>query len=88
MSEIKLNLKNTGISQKSIMEYKEQVENIHKELHQKANDEKDFVGWLELPTNYDKKELEKNASMPRFINGIKKSLKRYLEIQTIEQMKR
>ena len=41
------------------MEYKEQVENIHKELHQKANDEKDFVGWLELPTNYDKKEFSR-----------------------------
>ena len=59
MSGIKLNLKNTGISQKSIMEYKEQVENIHKELHQKANDKKDFVGWLELPTNYDKKEFSR-----------------------------
>ena len=59
MSGIKLNLKNTGISQKSIMKYKEQVENIHKELHQKANDEKDFVGWLELPTNYDKKEFSR-----------------------------
>ena len=57
MSGIKLNLKNIGISQKSIMEYKEQVENIHKELHKKANDEKDFVGWLELPTKYDKKEF-------------------------------
>lgn len=57
MVGIKLNLKNTGISQKSIMEYKEQVENIHKELHKKANDEKDFVGWLELPTKYDKKEF-------------------------------
>ena len=57
MSGIKLNLKNTGILQKSIMEYKEQVENIHKELHKKANDEKDFVGWLELPTKYDKKEF-------------------------------
>ena len=59
MSGIKLNLKNTGISQKSIMEYKEQVENIYKELHKKANDEKDFVGWLELPTNYDKKEFSR-----------------------------
>lgn len=57
MVGIKLNLKNTGIPQKSIMEYKEQVENIHKELHKKANDEKDFVGWLELPTKYDKKEF-------------------------------
>ena len=59
MSGIKLNLKNIGISQKSIMEYKEQVENIHKELHKKANDEKDFVWWLELPTNYDKKEFSR-----------------------------
>ena len=59
MAGIKLNLKNTGIPQKSIMEYKEQVENIHKELHKKANDEKDFVGWLELPTKYDKKEFSR-----------------------------
>ena len=59
MSGIKLNLKNTGISQKSIMEYKEQVENIHKELHKRTNDEKDFVGWLELPSNYDKKEFSR-----------------------------
>ena len=38
MAMIKLNLKNTGITQKSIMEYKEQVENIHKEIHKRAND--------------------------------------------------
>lgn len=57
MAEIKLNLENSEISQKSILEYKEQVENIHKDLHKRANDEKDFVGWLELPTNYDKKEF-------------------------------
>ena len=57
MPEISLNFKNAGITKKSIMEYKEQVENIHKDLHRRANDEKDFVGWLELPTNYDKKEF-------------------------------
>ena len=59
MSGIKLDLTNIGINKKNIMEYKEQVENIHKELHKRANDEKDFVGWLELPTNYDKKEFAK-----------------------------
>lgn len=57
MSEIKLDLKNSGITQKSILEYKQQVENIHKDLHRRANKENDFVGWLELPTNYDKKEF-------------------------------
>ena len=59
---IKLNLKETGISQKSILEYKAQVENIHKDLHRRANDENDFVGWLELPTNYDKKEFDRVKS--------------------------
>ena len=57
MSDISLNLKNSGITKKSILEYKEKVENIHKDLHKRANNEKDFVGWLELPTNYDKKEF-------------------------------
>lgn len=59
MAEIKLNLKNSGITQKSIMEYKAQIENIHKDLHRRANDENDFVGWLELPTNYDKEEFKR-----------------------------
>ena len=44
MANISLNLKNTGITQKTILTYKEQVENIHKDLHRRANDEKDFVG--------------------------------------------
>ena len=57
MANISLDLKHTGITQKSILTYKEQVENIHKDLHRRANDEKDFVGWLELPTNYDKEEF-------------------------------
>ena len=57
MANISLNLKHTGVTQKTILTYKEQVENIHKDLHRRANDEKDFVGWLELPTNYDKEEF-------------------------------
>ena len=39
------------------MKYKDKVEKIHKDLHSKANDEKEFVGWIELPTNYDKTEF-------------------------------
>ena len=59
MSNISLNLKNVEVSTKNILEYKEEVENIHKDLHRRANDESDFVGWLELPTNYDKKEFSR-----------------------------
>ena len=55
---IKINLKNTGIDQKEIMKYKEQVEIIHKDLRRRASLEDDFVGWLNLPTNYNKIEFE------------------------------
>ena len=57
MADIKLNLKNTSISKKNILEYSEIVENIHKDLHKRANKKDDFVGWLELPTNYNKREF-------------------------------
>ena len=59
MAGIKLELKNSGVTEKTILEYKEEVENIHKDLHRRANDEKDFVGWIELPTNYDEKEFSR-----------------------------
>ena len=59
MPNIKLNLKNSQVSKKQINEYKTQVEKIHEELHSRANDPKDFVGWLELPTNYDKNEFKR-----------------------------
>ena len=66
--EIKIDLKNAGIEKKEIMKYKEQVENIHKDLHRRKDDEKDFVGWLELPTNYDKKEFKRIQAVAKRIN--------------------
>ena len=57
MAGIKINFKNTGISQRNILAYKEKVENIHKDLNRRAELENDFVCWLHLPTNYDKKEF-------------------------------
>ncbi len=56
---LKLNLQEAKIDEKEIMKYKSQVENIHKDLHRRANDEEDFVGWLELPTNYNKEEFKR-----------------------------
>ena len=59
MLNLKLNLKYSGIEQKAVMKYKEKVEQIHQELHRRASDEKDFVGWLELPSKYDKIEFKR-----------------------------
>ena len=68
MLEIKLNLGNSGIEPQEILEYKEQVENIHKDLHRRSSDETDFVGWLDLPTNYDKEEFERIKEAAKAIN--------------------
>lgn len=59
MSNIKVEFENTNIKIEDIMEYKEQVKNIHKKLHEKEKDEKEFLGWLTLPTNYSKEEFKR-----------------------------
>jgi glucose-6-phosphate isomerase len=69
MAGIKVNLDECGIEKKEIMKYKEQVENIHKDLHKRADYENDFVGWLNLPTNYDKEEFERIKKAAERINN-------------------
>ena len=35
------------------------VKEIHNDLHSRSNAQNDFVGWLDLPLNYDKEEFER-----------------------------
>ena len=66
--EIKIDFEKVGIENKEIMKYKDRVEKIHKNLHERTSKEDDFVGWLELPTNYDKKEFKRIQSAAKRIN--------------------
>ena len=59
MANIKVRLENTGIEMRKIMKYKEKVEKIDNEMRSKATDPKEFLGWVGLPTNYDKEEFER-----------------------------
>ena len=54
---LKFKFENSSITEKMINSYSEEVAEIHEKLNEVANDEKEFVGWLELPTNYDKEEF-------------------------------
>lgn len=58
MQNVKLNLENSTLSEKEVMKYADKVALIHEELHQKADYKSEFLGWLELPTQYDKIEVE------------------------------
>ncbi len=64
MSNIKIDLENSTVSSKEMLLYKDKVEKIHNELNKKADKEGEFLGWLNLPTNYNKEEVERiiNAS--------------------------
>ncbi len=59
MPNIKVDLRNTGIAEKDFTRYRAKVEQIHNKLHEIADEEDKFVGWLNLPTNYDKEEFER-----------------------------
>ena len=59
MSNIKVNLDNAGISLDEILVYKEEVQEIDKILRKNPNDINNFLGWIELPTNYDRDEFER-----------------------------
>lgn len=59
MVGLKLNLENSKIEMEEIVEYSKEVKKIHKELHDKKDDEDEFLGWLELPSKYNKKEFKK-----------------------------
>jgi len=57
MSNVKVDFSNVNIDMSEILKYNEKVTKIHEELQEKKNDEKEFLGWLDLPTNYDKDEF-------------------------------
>ena len=57
MSHIKLNITDAqGFISKNIYSLQDEVNKIHEMIHHKTGLGNDFLGWLELPLNYDKEE--------------------------------
>ena len=46
-----------ALSQSEMDAMKERVAKAHKTLHEKTGEGNDFLGWLDLPVNYDKEEF-------------------------------
>lgn len=57
MPNIKADFKFVNIIEQDIMENVDVVEDVNNELEEKSKSKKEFLGWLHLPTNYDKKEF-------------------------------
>ena len=54
---LKVNLEYSGIDEKKILEYQDRVEDIHSDMNNIADNQDEFLGWLNLPENYDKAEV-------------------------------
>ena len=80
MKNVKLDLSYSNIKQEDIMKYSNQVENIHNELHEKSKDENEFLGWLDLPTDYDKKEVEEYGEKKEKFLSVKPGLTGYWQV--------
>ena len=59
MANIKLDFKESKLTSEEILEHSGVVEEINEELIEKSEDESEFLGWLNLPTDYDKKEFSR-----------------------------
>ena len=59
MSYLKLNLEQSGIDEKTIKKYQKKVKEIHEELQENKAKEDEFLGWMDLPKNYNKREFSK-----------------------------
>lgn len=55
---IKVDFKNVNITEKEIMKFEKSVKTFSSDLESRSQKPDDFVGWLHLPTNYDKVEFE------------------------------
>lgn len=56
---IKFNFENSSINEKMFQEYSQEIEKIHNKINNNANNPEEFLGWVELPTNFDKVEFER-----------------------------
>lgn len=56
---VKFDYKNSSINDRMIYQYQKEVLKNHQLLHENPDDEKEFLGWINLPENYDKKEFER-----------------------------
>ncbi len=57
MSKITIDYSKTGVQTHEVEYFKEQIAVAHKMLHEKTGAGNDFLGWVDLPVDYDKDEF-------------------------------
>ena len=71
---MKINFNNALINNDEINKYEDMVKDIHNKLHDNCNSQDNFMGWLDLPINYDKEELEQIKKCAEMVKNNSKYL--------------
>lgn len=71
---MKINFNNVLINNDEINKYEDMVKDIHNKLHDNCNSQDNFMGWLDLPINYDKEELEQIKKCAEIVKNNSKYL--------------
>lgn len=66
---IKVDYSKANITDEQLFAYQEQVNDLHKVIHEKTGAGNDFLGWLEYPLDYDKDEFERVKACAKKIQG-------------------
>ncbi len=69
MSDIKMDFSYSGIKQEDIQEYEKEVIRIHESFYLKEKYDNEFLGWITLPTNYDREEFKRIKNAAKKINS-------------------
>jgi len=56
---IKFQYDNSSIEEKMFQNYSEEIAKIHNKINELKSNQDEFLGWVDLPTNYDKEEFER-----------------------------
>ena len=69
MSKITIDYSKTGVMPHEVEYFKEQIVVAHKMLHEKTGAGNDFLGWVDLPVDYDKDEFARIQKAAEKIQG-------------------
>ena len=71
MENIKLDYSNVlnFLTEDEIISYQEKVDKAHNDLHEKTGKGNDFLGWVNLPTDFDKEEYDRIKKSAEYIKN-------------------
>lgn len=69
MSKITIDYSKTGVMPHEVKYFKEQIAVAHKMLHERTGAGNDFLGWVDLPVDYDKDEFARIQKAAEKIQG-------------------